>query len=168
MEQQHQTGMASLDRFAVGAILPALIGVAAVAAPASAPPAAPTGADGRAATAVDPPFPLPEFKPPAIPDRRFNIRDFGAAEGGEKSNTAAIRAAIESASRAGGGVVIIPEGKWLAGPIQLDSNIELPSRERRRSALQPGPGRLPAPGLLPARRDRVLQAVAADPCRGEA
>jgi hypothetical protein len=73
----------------------------------------------------DPPFPIPEFKPPAIPDRQLDIRNFGATEGGEKSSTAAIHAAIESAAGSGGGVIIIPPGKWLTGPIELQSNIEL-------------------------------------------
>jgi polygalacturonase len=122
MKHRHRTRVATVNSFTIGAILPVLFGIAGIAVPATGP----AGAAGPAAKmAADPPFALPEFKPPAIPDRRFNIRDFGAAEGGEKSSTAAIRAAIESASKAGGGVVIVPQGKWLTGPIQLENNIEL-------------------------------------------
>lgn len=55
----------------------------------------------------------------------FSINDFGAKSGGIKKNTEAIAAAIDAASKAGGGTVIIPRGLWLTGPIELKSGITL-------------------------------------------
>ncbi|HTR81234.1 MAG TPA: glycoside hydrolase family 28 protein, partial [Bacteroidota bacterium] len=40
-------------------------------------------------------------------------------------NTEAIAEAIHRCSAAGGGIVAIPPGMWLTGPIKLESNIEL-------------------------------------------
>ena len=62
---------------------------------------------------------------PKIPDKEYNIRDFGAQNGGSISNTKEINAAISAAHAEGGGKVIIPAGIWLTGPIELKSNIEL-------------------------------------------
>lgn len=62
---------------------------------------------------------------PKIPDREYDIRNFGAVNGGTKSNTKAINRAISQANEDGGGRVIIPAGIWLTGPIELKSNIEL-------------------------------------------
>jgi len=55
----------------------------------------------------------------------WDIRAAGAREGGTYKNTAAIRASIDAASRAGGGRVLIPAGRWLTGAIHFESNIEL-------------------------------------------
>lgn len=55
----------------------------------------------------------------------FDIRDYGAVEGGIESNTKAIEAAIAAAYDNGGGRVVIPAGIWLSGPVRLRSNIEL-------------------------------------------
>jgi hypothetical protein len=71
------------------------------------------------------PFEMPQLQRPDIPQRQFDIRDFGAQEGGLVKNTNAIRSAIENAEKVGGGVVVIPAGKWLTGAIHLDNNIDL-------------------------------------------
>lgn len=63
---------------------------------------------------------------PDIPDREFDILDFGAQSGGEQDARPAILAAIEDASAQGGGKVIVPVGVWLSnGPIVLQSRVEL-------------------------------------------
>lgn len=62
---------------------------------------------------------------PEIPDREWNISDFGAVSGGRISNTEAIRRTIDEAGKCGGGKVIIPPGIWLTGPVELKSNINL-------------------------------------------
>jgi polygalacturonase len=62
---------------------------------------------------------------PRIPRRRLSIADFGATPDGVTDNTKAIAAAITAASRAGGGVVVVPAGTWATGPIHLRSRIEL-------------------------------------------
>ncbi len=68
---------------------------------------------------------FPEVELPVFPDKTFDIRDYGAKAGGVVSNTAAIKAAIEAASAAGGGKVVIPAGIWFTGPIEILSNVNL-------------------------------------------
>ena len=69
-------------------------------------------------------------KLPLIKSTRFkidttNIIKFGAKADGLTLNTKSINAAIESCSKKGGGVVVIPTGFWLTGPIVLKSNVNL-------------------------------------------
>jgi polygalacturonase len=71
------------------------------------------------------PFPMEQPVRPSIPDRRFDIREFGAKEGGAVINTDAIRAAIHAATDAGGGRIVIPAGTWLTGAIHLENNCDL-------------------------------------------
>lgn len=66
-----------------------------------------------------------DVKLPNIPEREFLITEYGAVSGGKVSNTKAFAAAIEAATEAGGGIVVIPPGIWLTGPIELKSNINL-------------------------------------------
>jgi polygalacturonase len=63
--------------------------------------------------------------PPEIPARIFCVTNFGALGDGVATNTGAIQSAINAASEAGGGVVRIPPGIFLCGPIQLASKINL-------------------------------------------
>ena len=62
---------------------------------------------------------------PWICDEVFNITEYGAVGDGRTSNTEAFARAINAAFAAGGGIVEIPAGIWLTGPIELKSNIEL-------------------------------------------
>jgi polygalacturonase len=62
---------------------------------------------------------------PVISEKVFNVLDYGATGDGEATNTGAIQAAINAASAAGGGVVEIPKGIFLCGPVQLASKINL-------------------------------------------
>lgn len=71
------------------------------------------------------PFKMDKIKAPAIPDYSVSIVDFGAKADGVTLNTKAINDAIKSVAQKGGGRVVIPEGLWLTGPIELLSNIEL-------------------------------------------
>lgn len=71
------------------------------------------------------PFPMPSVVTPHFPDRSFNIRDYGAIADGHTLNTAAFEKTIRACAAAGGGRVIVPEGRWLTGPIALQSNIDL-------------------------------------------
>mgnify|MGYP003811121177 CR=1 FL=1 len=62
----------------------------------------------------------------SFPADTFNIRDFGADNTDpEFLNSQAINSAMEKCSAAGGGVVLIPKGVWLTGPINLKSNVNL-------------------------------------------
>ena len=62
---------------------------------------------------------------PVIPTNIFNITSYNAIGDGVTTNTSAIQSAINAASAAGGGTVVIPAGTFLSGPIQLNSRINL-------------------------------------------
>ena len=68
---------------------------------------------------------MPQLARPQFPAKDFNIRNFGAVEGGKVINSDAIRKTIETASNAGGGRVVIPNGRWLTGAIHLLDNVNL-------------------------------------------
>ena len=53
------------------------------------------------------------------------VTKFGAVANGSFVNTSAINAAINFMHKKGGGVVVIPKGQWLTGPIVLKSNVNL-------------------------------------------
>jgi len=61
-----------------------------------------------------------------FPTDTFDIRDFGADDRDSSFlNTSAINSAIEKCSTSGGGVVLVPKGSWLTGPVTLKSNVNL-------------------------------------------
>src|SRR5690606_20615135 len=71
--------------------------------------------------------PLPQ---PSVPLPQFRadtclITDFGAGPDLHVLQTAAIQKAIDQCSARGGGVVLIPEGIWTSGPLQLRNNVNL-------------------------------------------
>ncbi len=53
------------------------------------------------------------------------ITKYGAKADGITLNTKSINDAIDACSKKGGGVVVVPEGLWLTGPIELKSNVNL-------------------------------------------
>lgn len=55
----------------------------------------------------------------------YNVLTYGAKNDSSKIATAAIEKAIVAASKAGGGTVYFPAGKYLTGPIHLKSNITI-------------------------------------------
>jgi polygalacturonase len=63
--------------------------------------------------------------PPQISERVFAITDHGAATGDAMDNTKAIQATIDAAAAAGGGIVEVPAGEYLSGPIQFANDINL-------------------------------------------
>lgn len=71
------------------------------------------------------PFDMPKVEQPSFPAYEANILDFGAKSGGAAMNTDAINNAIKDVNAKGGGKVIIPEGLWLTGPIEILSNVNL-------------------------------------------
>lgn len=68
---------------------------------------------------------LPKAKLPTFKPDTLNIRDFGAIPDGKTINSQFINNAIARCSAKGGGVVIIPEGFWLTGPLVMKSNVNL-------------------------------------------
>ena len=71
------------------------------------------------------PFKMPAVTEPVFNSKTFNIADYGAVGDGQTLNTTAIEKAISACNAAGGGIVLIPPGLWLTGPIELKSNVNL-------------------------------------------
>lgn len=71
------------------------------------------------------PFDMPEVKLPKFKADTLNIVNFGAVANSNILCTKAINDAIQSCSKSGGGVVVIPSGMWTTGPIQMKSNVNL-------------------------------------------
>lgn len=55
----------------------------------------------------------------------FDVSKFGARGDGAVLDTAAIQSAIDAANKAGGGVVLLPAGRYLSGSLVLKSHVEL-------------------------------------------
>lgn len=55
----------------------------------------------------------------------LNVQKLGAVADGQTLNTKTFQQAIDALSQKGGGVVLVPRGLWLTGPLQLKSNINL-------------------------------------------
>jgi polygalacturonase len=68
---------------------------------------------------------LPRIQTPVFKKDTVYITSFGAKPDGITLNTEAINNAIIACSKQGGGVVYIPQGIWLTGPIVLQSNVNL-------------------------------------------
>lgn len=68
---------------------------------------------------------LAQINPPQFPEKDFLITDYGAVGDSITDCTEAFRLAIEACSTAGGGRVVVPEGKFSSGPIYLKSNVNL-------------------------------------------
>lgn len=65
-----------------------------------------------------------DIQEPQISENEYVITRYGAVSGGEVSNTEAFAQAMEAASKSGGKLVV-PDGIWLTGPIELKSGVEL-------------------------------------------
>ncbi|POY35843.1 glycoside hydrolase [Solitalea longa] len=68
---------------------------------------------------------LPKVAEPVFRKDTLSIIDFGAVSDGNTLNTKSINDAILQANKRGGGVVLIPRGIWLTGPVELKSNVNL-------------------------------------------
>ncbi len=62
---------------------------------------------------------------PVIPDRTFNLADFGAVGDGHTLNTAAFKSAIAAVAQAGGGRLVVPPGVFVTAPFTLCSSLDL-------------------------------------------
>ena len=71
------------------------------------------------------PATLPKVQQAKFKTDTFHITKYGAKADGQTLNTQSINAAIDECSKNGGGVVLIPNGIWLTGPIVLKSNVNL-------------------------------------------
>lgn len=68
---------------------------------------------------------LPKAQQPVFKHDTVRITAFGALPDGHTLNTDAIHKAIDAVSKRGGGVVMVPAGLWMTGPIVMKSNINL-------------------------------------------
>lgn len=68
---------------------------------------------------------LPVVVAPKFKKDTINIKKLGAVPDGYFLNTKIINGAIDALSKKGGGVVLIPAGLWLTGPVTLKNNINL-------------------------------------------
>lgn len=71
------------------------------------------------------PFSMPEVTVPTFPNHLVNLKDFGAKGDGTSLCTEAFVKAIDALSQKGGGRLVVPQGVWFTGPIELKSNIDL-------------------------------------------
>jgi polygalacturonase len=62
---------------------------------------------------------------PQIPAPTFNIEKYGAIGDNTATNTKAIQSAIDAAATAGGGMVVVPKGEYLCGPLKMSNQINL-------------------------------------------
>jgi polygalacturonase len=58
---------------------------------------------------------------PVIPDKKFNVKDFGAVGDGKTWDTEAFNKALAEVQKQGGGTLIVPKGDYLIKPIKLVS-----------------------------------------------
>ncbi|MGF6928881.1 DNA sulfur modification protein DndE [Chitinophaga sp. W2I13] len=70
-------------------------------------------------------YELPVVYEPHFRKDTFTITSFGAKADGITLNSNAINEAISTCSNKGGGVVLIPSGLWLTGPVVLKNNVNL-------------------------------------------
>lgn len=69
------------------------------------------------------PFEMPEPQRPVFPELTVSIADKGAVEG--EAITTIVNQTIDEVSAQGGGMVIVPAGKWKSSRIELKSNVNL-------------------------------------------
>jgi hypothetical protein len=68
---------------------------------------------------------LPRIVQPVFKKDTFNIVRYGAIGDGMTLNTVSINKAIAECSAKGGGVVLVPGGLWLSGPVEMQSKVNL-------------------------------------------
>ena len=71
------------------------------------------------------PFKMDGMAVPVIPNNLVKISDFGAKGDGSELCTEAFKKAFSALEQKGGGRLIVPQGVWYTGPIELKNNTEL-------------------------------------------
>lgn len=85
----------------------------------------PASAQYRETIITDAPFPMQPIKEYIFPEREFPITKYGAKSDGKTLCTKAFQKAMAACSKAGGGYVVVPAGKWITGAIHFRSNCNL-------------------------------------------
>ena len=68
---------------------------------------------------------LPNIVSPKFRKDTLSIVKHGAVPDGHTLNTKSINTSIDAIHKRGGGVVLVPKGLWLTGPVVLKSNVNL-------------------------------------------
>jgi polygalacturonase len=68
---------------------------------------------------------LPKAAEPVFKKDTFSILKYGAKADDFTLNTKSINEAIAQCNKKGGGVVLVPAGLWLTGPVEMKSNVNL-------------------------------------------
>jgi polygalacturonase len=58
-----------------------------------------------------------------FPNIQYNVMDYSAKPDGVTNNSGAFKNAIEDCYQKGGGIVVVPPGKYFSGPIHLKDNV---------------------------------------------
>ena len=69
------------------------------------------------------------FSVPSFRAQRFSITDYGARPVAGYNNRQAIQSAIDACNNKGGGIVVIPEGRWMTSFLTLHSHVNLHLQE---------------------------------------
>jgi polygalacturonase len=76
---------------------------------------------------------------PVVGARVFNLRDFSATGDGRTASDPAFQRALAAVREAGGGVLVVPPGDYLTGPLELCSGLNLRLEAGARLAFSPRP-----------------------------
>ena len=68
---------------------------------------------------------MPVVQAPVFKKDSFYITKFGAKADGITLNTKSINDAIDACNKKGGGIVVVPAGLWLTGPVVIKSGVNL-------------------------------------------
>src|SRR6056297_1132511 len=74
---------------------------------------------------INAPFEMQHIIPPVFPDKVYHLKNFGGIPDGVTNNAKAFQKIIEKCADKGGGTIVVTNGKWYTGPINLRSNINL-------------------------------------------
>jgi polygalacturonase len=110
---------------------------------------------------TDLPVDVKQVTGPQIPDRSVCLTDFGAVGNGLTLCTDAFARAIAALESQGGGRLVVPEGVWLTGPIELKSNIDLHLEQN--ALIYFSPDKRLYTGHLDS-RGRCMPCISADGC----
>ncbi len=93
---------------------------------------------------------------PVIPARTFSLKDFGPKGDGVALDTEAFHRAVAACEGAGGGTLVVPAGRYLTGPLDLCSRLNLRLEADAVILFAQDPGTSAADGKKPR---PLLQAV---------